>query len=191
MVGMILATDMARHATDLGSFKTLLEQKKIKNGENVELIVDHSSSAKEFDSKQQLIEICLHAADVSSQCRPFEVAKEWSYLLFEEFFWQGDLEKEQNLPVSFLCDRTNTNIAKSQPGFVDFIVLPLFNTICEILPENKPLVKQARENAERWKTYEESDNEKLVYTKIKPADAFKHLSKVELEDSEEREEHKE
>ena len=132
----------------------------------------------------------MHAADVSSQCRPFEVAKEWSYLLFEEFFWQGDLEKEQNLPVSFLCDRSNTNIAKSQPGFVDFIVLPLFNTICEIMPENKPLVKQARENAERWKTYEESEQEKLVYSKTKPADAFKHLSKLELEDSE-PEEHKE
>jgi hypothetical protein len=92
-VGMILATDMARHVTDLSSFKSILERRNIKNGENATKIIDHSTAAQEFDSKQQLIEICLHAADVSTQCRPFEIAHEWTYLLFEEFFNQGDLEK--------------------------------------------------------------------------------------------------
>lgn len=85
-VGMILATDMARHVTDLSSFKSLLEQRNIKNGENAKSIIDNTSAAKEFDSKQQLIEIALHAADVSTQCRPFEIAHEWTYLLFAEFF---------------------------------------------------------------------------------------------------------
>jgi len=47
----------------------------------------------------------VHSADVSSQTRSFETAKKWTYLLFEEFFDQGDLEKERGLPVSFLCDR--------------------------------------------------------------------------------------
>lgn len=49
-------------------------------------MIDNSSPAKEFESQQKLIEICLHSADVSNQCRPFEIAKEWTYLLFEEFF---------------------------------------------------------------------------------------------------------
>jgi 3'5'-cyclic nucleotide phosphodiesterase len=83
---MILATDMARHVTDLSSFKSLLEQREIKEGNNTDKIIDVSTAAKEFDSKQQLIEICIHAADVSTQCRPFEIAHEWTYLLFEEFF---------------------------------------------------------------------------------------------------------
>ena len=51
VVGMILATDMARHVTDLSSFKSLVEQRKIKCGENAMKIIDHSSTAKEFDSK--------------------------------------------------------------------------------------------------------------------------------------------
>ena len=93
MIGMILATDMARHITDLSSFKSLLESRSIKAGVNANKIVDRSSAAKEFDSKQQLMEFCVHAADVSTQCRPFEIAHEWTYLLFEEFFKQGDLEK--------------------------------------------------------------------------------------------------
>lgn len=66
MVGMILATDMARHVTDLGSFKSIMETREIKAGKNIDKVIDYSSTAKEFDSKQQLIEICLHAADVST-----------------------------------------------------------------------------------------------------------------------------
>lgn len=39
------------------------------------------------------MDLLVHSADVSQQCRPFEVVKEWTYLLFDEFFDQGDLEK--------------------------------------------------------------------------------------------------
>lgn len=66
MIGMILATDMARHVTDLSSFKEILERRSIHQGANAELIIDHSTVTKEFDSKQQVIEICMHAADVST-----------------------------------------------------------------------------------------------------------------------------
>lgn len=66
MIGIILATDMARHVSDLASFKSLMEQKGIKNGVNQANIVDRDSAKKEFDSKQQLLEISVHAADVST-----------------------------------------------------------------------------------------------------------------------------
>jgi hypothetical protein len=126
MIGIILATDMARHVADLASFKNLLDAKQVKGGVNAEKLVDTETPAKEFDSKQQVLELFVHAADVSTQTRPFDIAVEWTWLLFEEFFNQGDLEKAQNLPVSFLCDRTTTNISKSQPGFLNFIVIPTF-----------------------------------------------------------------
>ena len=76
----------------------------------------------------------MHAADVSTQTRPFKVAHEWTYLLFNEFFTQGDLEKHQQLPVSFLCDRETTQISSSQPGFANFIVIPLFDVLSEVMP---------------------------------------------------------
>lgn len=50
-VGMILATDMARHVTDLSSFKSILEQRSIKDGVNATKIIDKTSASKEFDSK--------------------------------------------------------------------------------------------------------------------------------------------
>jgi hypothetical protein len=86
MIGIILATDMARHTSDLAAFKNLMDAKQVKNGENASKLVDLETPAKEFESKQQLLELCVHATDVSTQTRPFEVAVEWTWLLFEEFF---------------------------------------------------------------------------------------------------------
>lgn len=125
---------MARHVSDLARFKSIVEKNEIKQGENATNLIDKSNPTKEFDSKQQLLEICVHAADVSTQTRPFDVAHEWTYLLFNEFFTQGDLEKHQQLPVSFLCDRDTTQIAQSQPGFANFIVIPLFDVLAEVMP---------------------------------------------------------
>ena len=77
---------MARHSKDLANIKNLMEQKMIKNGVNCEELIDKSSTKAEFDSKQQLLEFIVHAADVSTQTRTFEIAVEWTQLLFEEFF---------------------------------------------------------------------------------------------------------
>lgn len=110
-----------------------------------------------FDSQQQLLEMALHCSDLTPGSRDFNTAKKWTYLLFEEFFHQGDVEKRENLPVSFLCDRKTTNVASNQPGFVNFIVLPLFKSMTTVLPGMEFLVKKANENAELWKSYEETE----------------------------------
>jgi hypothetical protein len=86
MIGIILATDMARHVADLSSFKNLLDSKGVKKGLNAEKLVDFETTSKEFDSKQVLLDLFVHAADVSTQTRPFDIAVEWTWLLFEEFF---------------------------------------------------------------------------------------------------------
>ena len=61
-----MATDMARHASDLNNMKTLLEQKGIVDGQNQDKVVDKSSTKLEFNSKQTLLEFVVHAADVST-----------------------------------------------------------------------------------------------------------------------------
>lgn len=42
-------------------------------------------------------------------------------LLLEEFFRQGDKERELGLPFSPLCDRNNTLVAESQIGNLIYI----------------------------------------------------------------------
>jgi hypothetical protein len=38
------------------------------------------------------------------------------------------------LDITMLCDRKTTNVARSQIGFIDFMVLPYFDAIASILP---------------------------------------------------------
>lgn len=49
-IGIILATDMARHVSDLGNFKSLIDNINIKDG-NIQELFDKSSVSKEFDTK--------------------------------------------------------------------------------------------------------------------------------------------
>lgn len=56
---------MACHTQDLANFKSLLESKGIKNGENLELLADKSDPKKLVKSQQQVLEISLHSSDVS------------------------------------------------------------------------------------------------------------------------------
>lgn len=69
-------------------------------------------------------------------------------LLIEEFFRQGDLERELGLDISPLCDRNSTVIPKSQIVFIEVIVEPSLAVCADLLeliltpigsqPANKP-----------------------------------------------------
>lgn len=98
--------------------KTLISNHNIVSGKNVEELITVENENQLFSNQQFILEICLHTCDVSVPSRDFEVVKEFTYLLFDEFFAQGDLEREKGLPVSMLCDRQTTHVAKSQPGFI-------------------------------------------------------------------------
>lgn len=51
----------------------------------------------------------------------------------EEFFKQGDKERELGLPYSPLCDRNTTMVAESQIGFIDFILGPTMDVCSELI----------------------------------------------------------
>lgn len=89
--------------------------------------------------------------------------KKWTYLLFEEFFDQGDIEKEEGLPVSFLCDRNTINIPSNQPGFINFIVTPLYTAITECLPPFQHALDSAKQNVINWQNYQETKEDEMSY----------------------------
>ena len=109
----------------------------------------------------------VHSSDFANSARKFETARTGTFRLFEEFFQQGDMEKEKHLPVSFLCDRETTKVAQSQPGFLGFVVLPLYRSMIEVIPQAKILVDQLEMNADEWKNYEETVKDRRVYIKPK------------------------
>lgn len=61
--------------------------------------------------------------------RQTSLISQFNFLFFrkvcEEFFRQGDFERQLNLPVTSLCDRQSTTVPKIQTGFFKFVVTPL------------------------------------------------------------------
>ena len=57
-----------------------------------------------------------------------------------------------NLEITMNCDRMTTNTAKSQIGFINFLVLPLFKVIHKMLPESSECIENLDENKEYWNT---------------------------------------
>jgi len=88
MVSAIMSTDMAKHSSDLESFKRRLELSGVKSSlNNGNMFIDKTDGKKMFETQQQAIEIAIHTADISAASRPdFEVIKKWTYLLYDEFF---------------------------------------------------------------------------------------------------------
>lgn len=70
--------------------------------------------------------MALKCADICNPCRNWELSKQWSEKVTEEFFHQGDIEKKYHLGVSPLCDRQTECIANIQIGFMTYLVEPLF-----------------------------------------------------------------
>ena len=83
-----------------------------------------------FDSidKSKALSLLVHCADISHPAKEWNLHKNWTELLIEEFFRQGEKEAERQLPISPLCDRKNTMIAESQIGdsFVIFSSSSIF-----------------------------------------------------------------
>ena len=64
--------------------------------------------------RHKVFESVLHLADISHPGKPWQLHHEWSLRVCEEFYRQGDEEKDRGIPVSPLCDRGNSNLATSQ-----------------------------------------------------------------------------
>ena len=73
--------------------------------------------------------LILHCADISNPTKPYHIHCQWTEMLLEEFFRQGDDEIKIGLPASPMMDRNTTLIPDSQIGFMNVIVKPTFTVL--------------------------------------------------------------
>ena len=158
VIDSVLCTDMTNHAKNLSQLKSLLMINNISNGANLENLISSNKISKIHSNKQIVLGMILHAADISNPCKPTHIQKMWVDLLMIELFNQGEMEKQNNIPVSVLCDREKVNINNSQVGFINFIALPTFETMLKIIPEIEPYLITAKLNLSRYeKSIKEDD----------------------------------
>ncbi|XP_026035303.1 high affinity 3',5'-cyclic-AMP phosphodiesterase 7A isoform X2 [Astatotilapia calliptera] len=109
---LILATDISRQNDYLSRFRLHLDQ---------ENLCMSTASHRHF-----VLQMALKCADICNPCRPWELSKQWSEKVTEEFFQQGDIEKKHKLEVSPLCDREMNTVGNIQIGFMTYVAEPLF-----------------------------------------------------------------
>jgi len=78
------------------------------------------------------------------------VTTAWAECCLEEFFAQGDREKELGIPVQFLNDREKLNRPNSQIGFIEFMIAPLYTATLRVFPNLKELGENLSENLASW-----------------------------------------
>ncbi|XP_025992316.1 calcium/calmodulin-dependent 3',5'-cyclic nucleotide phosphodiesterase 1 isoform X5 [Solenopsis invicta] len=115
VIDMVLATDMSFHFQQLKNMKNLI------------------SLAEPSVDKSKAVSLVLHCCDISHPAKRWDLHHRWTMQLLEEFFRQGDKERELGLPFSPLCDRNNTLVAESQIGFIEFIVEPSMQVCSDML----------------------------------------------------------
>ncbi|GAB6033422.1 hypothetical protein CHUAL_013307 [Chamberlinius hualienensis] len=142
VIDMVLATDMSKHMSLLADLKTMVETKKVA-GSGV-LLLDN------YTDRIQVLQNMVHCADLSNPTKPLEVYQRWVSQIMEEFFYQGDKEREHGMDISPMCDRYNATIEKSQVGFIDYIVHPLWETWADLVHPDAQDILDALEDNRDW-----------------------------------------
>ncbi|XP_074156660.1 high affinity cGMP-specific 3',5'-cyclic phosphodiesterase 9A isoform X2 [Sminthopsis crassicaudata] len=145
IITLILATDMARHAEILDSFKEKMEN------------FDYTNEEHMIYLKMILIKCC----DISNEVRPMEVAEPWVDCLLEEYFMQSDREKSEGLPVAPFMDRDKVTKPTAQIGFIKFVLIPMFETVTKLFPMVEELMLQPLwESKNRYEELKKIDDAK-------------------------------
>lgn len=56
----------------------------------------------------------VHCADLSNPTKPLELYRQWTDRIMDEFFHQGDRERERGMEISPMCDKHTASVEKSQ-----------------------------------------------------------------------------
>ncbi|XP_059078399.1 cAMP-specific 3',5'-cyclic phosphodiesterase-like isoform X3 [Tigriopus californicus] len=143
VIDMVLATDMSKHMSLLADLKTMVETKKVA-GSGV-LLLDN------YTDRIQVLQNMVHCADLAGPTKPLDLYRKWCGRIMEEFFQQGDKERDQGLDISPMCDRLNATVEKSQVGFIDYIVHPLWETWADLVyPDAGEILENLESNREWW-----------------------------------------
>lgn len=102
------------------------------------------------EKKKSMRNLLLHFSDISNPMKPFHICKRWAWNIIDEFFLQGDKEKELGITVQPLNDREKVNKPYSQVGFIEFFVAPFAFATVRVLPPLVSCTDQMMQNLNFW-----------------------------------------
>lgn len=136
VIDLVLATDIARHFDLTGRFSSRMASGRL----------DESSKP----DRLLLLQLLIKLADISNPVRPFAVYQRWATRVQDEFFGQGDRERQLDMKISTFMDRQAPAFEQSQVGFIDFLVMPFVDLWVKQADELQPLKTNIEANRQVW-----------------------------------------
>lgn len=152
IIEMVLSTDLSMHLQLVGNLKALVIQDQSSGA---------AANSRAVTDPMMIMKVVIKCADIGHAAKERRLHVIWSSLIIEEFFLQGDNERAINSDISPFMDRHSENSAKNQVGFFEFIVLPFYNTVSQVVfdKEFSVIHNIAKQNYSLWK---ESDKRQLT-----------------------------
>ncbi|XP_007233206.3 cAMP-specific 3',5'-cyclic phosphodiesterase 4D isoform X2 [Astyanax mexicanus] len=145
VIDMVLATDMSKHMNFLADLKTMVETKKVTS--LGVLLLDN------YSDRIQVLQNMVHCADLSNPTKPLEIYRQWTDRIMVEYFTQGDRERDRGMEISPMCDKHTASVEKSQVGFIDYIVHPLWETWADLVhPDAQDILDTLEDNREWYQS---------------------------------------
>lgn len=107
-----------------------------------------SSPFESSEGTSLFVRSVVHTSDLSSQTLKFEYAEDWGRRITAEFAAQADVERLRFLPVSVPLCSNELDFYKSQIFFIRQIVMPLWRSFAELVPELAVHVDSLEKNVE-------------------------------------------
>lgn len=158
----ILATDLALYFGNQKTLQALLDGKTFD-------ITDQKC-------RNSTIDLMMTASDLCGISKPWKTNKSSTNQLYQEFYDQGDKEKQHGFEPMSMMDRSHSDeIPKQQVGFIDFICFPLYKTLARIFPGTKPLLSGCLRNRRKWlKIAGIAEDSKMLMTQESDDDDHDH-----------------
>lgn len=141
MIEMVLATDMGSHGKFVASLKGKMQER---------------AAFTKPDEQILCLSIALKMADISNCGRPLDIYLPWGGKVSDEFYQQGDRERNLGLDCSPFMNRLEPSLAKSQIAFMNYIISPFFEQVAELLPDMRFAVGLVEENKAYWASHDDS-----------------------------------
>eukprot|EP01065_Artemidia_motanka_P032321 TRINITY_DN39333_c0_g1_i1.p1 TRINITY_DN39333_c0_g1~~TRINITY_DN39333_c0_g1_i1.p1 ORF type:complete len:670 (+),score=192.67 TRINITY_DN39333_c0_g1_i1:51-2012(+) len=134
VIACILATDMVYH-------KTYCETAGDK------LCTDQGQA----ENRQLVMQMLLKAADISNITKEFDMSKKWGVAVQNEFYLQGDRERDLGVEVNPMFDREKqTDMRTSQLGFMRGLGIPFYSLFASIFPSCTYVLDGIQANVRTW-----------------------------------------
>ncbi|CAJ0931787.1 unnamed protein product, partial [Mesorhabditis belari] len=137
----ILATDLKQHFEIIMAFNEKLADMELSNESDRVLVA----------------KMLIKLADINSPSKPYQLHRQWTERICEEFYEQGDEEKRRGMVVTPYMDRSDPQVAKLQDSFIAHVVSPLAVALNEagllpVLPglEEAEIMINLKHNHQKW-----------------------------------------